>query len=254
MKNPRVYGEPPYHVAVLHGGPGALGEMSPVALELAQHRGVLEPFQTAGSLEGLLEELRLILGKSASAPVALVGYSWGAWLGLLLAARHPELVGKLILVSSGPLDPHYAPQVLQNRLKRLSAGERKEAKALQKDLRAPDHFTRFGELMAKADFYDPLPLETEGMELRPDLYQRIWDEAGALRKSGRLLQQAQRLQCPVVAIHGDHDPHPAEGVEKPLSRILADFRFILLEKCGHKPWMEKQARALFFNVLTEETR
>lgn len=32
MNNIRVYGEPPYSVAVLHGGPGAPGEMAPVAL------------------------------------------------------------------------------------------------------------------------------------------------------------------------------------------------------------------------------
>ena len=56
----------------------------------------------------------------------------------------------------------------------------------------------------------------------------------------------------MVAIHGDYDSHPAEGVEKPLSAILNDFRFIILGNCGHKPWIERQARDRFFAILEEE--
>ena len=61
----------------------------------------------------------------------------------------------------------------------------------------------------------------------------------------------KRIQCPVVAIHGDHDPHPAEGVREPLHRVLKSFRFILLEDCGHKPWIEKRAKDKFFSILRE---
>ena len=47
MKNPRLYGSAPFNIAVIHGGPGAPGEMAPVARELSSLRGVLEPLQTA---------------------------------------------------------------------------------------------------------------------------------------------------------------------------------------------------------------
>jgi pimeloyl-ACP methyl ester carboxylesterase len=56
----------------------------------------------------------------------------------------------------------------------------------------------------------------------------------------------------VVAIHGDYDPHPAEGVRKPLTEVLEDFRFILLKKCGHTPWREQEARDDFFRILKRE--
>ncbi|HLC23076.1 MAG TPA: hypothetical protein VJL08_01335 [Dehalococcoidia bacterium] len=52
MKNLRKYGDKPYGVAIIHGGPGAPGEMAPVALELSAVTGILEPLQTATSLEG----------------------------------------------------------------------------------------------------------------------------------------------------------------------------------------------------------
>jgi hypothetical protein len=41
-------------------------------------------------------------------------------------------------------------------------------------------------------------------------------------------------------------------VRKPLLETLKDFRFILLGKCGHKPWIEKQARDEFFKILYGE--
>ncbi|MGB8951147.1 MAG: alpha/beta hydrolase [Candidatus Aminicenantales bacterium] len=61
-----------------------------------------------------------------------------------------------------------------------------------------------------------------------------------------------QIQCPVVAIHGDFDSHPAEGVEKPLSAVLKSFRLIRLKNCGHMPWIERQAKDQFYKILKEE--
>lgn len=72
------------------------------------------------------------------------------------------------------------------------------------------------------------------------------------RRSGALLGLAQQILCPVVALHGDCDPHPAEGVEKPLSNVLREFRFILLKHCGHTPWIERQACEEFYAALIAE--
>jgi pimeloyl-ACP methyl ester carboxylesterase len=226
--------------------------MAPVAQELSGKRGVLEPLQTKDSVEGQIEELKLALEEMASIPAVLVGYSWGAWLGFLLAARQPQLVKKLILVSSGPFDEKYAPRILKTRLQRLSKKERDDVEFLMARPEDPLAFGLLGELLAKTDFYDPLPMRPEGLELRPEIFKNVWKEASELRRSGKLLETAKSIQCPVVAIHGDHDPHPAEGVQKPLAGVLKNFSFILLEKCGHTPWMEKQARAEFFQVLIRE--
>ncbi|MGA3094252.1 MAG: alpha/beta hydrolase, partial [Dehalococcoidales bacterium] len=39
MMNLRKHGNAPFGVAVIHGGPGAPGEMAPVAKEMAKTRG-----------------------------------------------------------------------------------------------------------------------------------------------------------------------------------------------------------------------
>ena len=77
-------------------------------------------------------------------------------------------------------------------------------------------------------------------------------QAQEMRRTGRLLAEASRVVCPVLAIHGDYDPHPAAGVQQPLSEVLERFRLILLQNCGHKPWMERKATKSFYRVLAEE--
>jgi len=263
MNNLRKYGQPPYHVAVVHGGPGAGGEMAPVARRLAGEMGILEPIQTEITLGGQIEELKTVLEQNSDDPAVLIGYSWGAWLSFLTAAKHPTLVKKLILVASGPFEAHYAEKIMPTRLSRLTEQEQAEAKSLLTELEQsagqPDDKTlaRFGALLSQADTFELTSDDSEPADTvacRAEIYQNVWPEAAELRRTGKLLQYAQRIRCPVVAIHGDYDPHPAEGVEIPLSKILNDFRFIVLKNCGHKPWVERQAKEAFYQVLKTELR
>jgi pimeloyl-ACP methyl ester carboxylesterase len=260
MQNPRTYGKAPFRVAVLHGGPGAPGAMAPVARELSREWGVLEPLQTAVSLEGQVQELRAALEAHAGLPAALVGSSWGAMLGFILAARCPALVRKLILVGSGVYEEKYAAGIQATRLARLDETARREVLALLAalgDPAAPDIsalLARLGALYTRADAYDPLTLDTEVLDHQYDLHRSVWADAVRLRAGGGLLELGRHIRCPVVALHGDYDPHPAEGVRAPLAPVVRDFRFILLERCGHLPWIERQARDTFFAVLRAELR
>ena len=256
MNNLRKYGQKPFDIAVIHGGPGAPGEMAPVARELSKNMGVLEPLQTANSVDGQVVELNNVLEKHGNLPLILIGFSWGAWLSYILAALYPLLVKKLILVGSGPFEEKYTAKIMGTRLNHLNADEKKEALSLLSELNANNlhgnGFAGFGELMDKADSYDPLPHDSEVLPCSPDIYQRVWGEANKMRSTGELLRLGERIECPVVAIHGEYDPHPAEGVKEPLSRVLKDFRFILLERCGHHPWLERQARQNFYDTLRSE--
>jgi pimeloyl-ACP methyl ester carboxylesterase len=260
-KNYRTYGSAPYTVAVVHGGPGAAGEMAPVAQELARDRGILEPLQTATTLEGQVNELRATLESYARLAAVLIGFSWGAWLSYIVAARYPALVRKLLLVSSGPFDERYVAQLQETRLKRLDEKELSEWRTITQALSDPATknkdalLGRLGILASMTDTYDPIMTESEvshTISTQGDLFQHVWASAAELRRSGKLLELGKRIQCPVVAFHGDYDPHPAEGVQKPLSALLKDFRFVLIKNCGHTPWLERQARDGFFEALRRE--
>ncbi|MFH1143781.1 MAG: alpha/beta hydrolase [Candidatus Eisenbacteria bacterium] len=258
----RTHGTAPYRVAVIHGGPGAAGEMAPVARRLASLTGILEPLQTAGTVDGQVHELRALLENGGALPVTLIGFSWGAWLGFILAARHPHAVGRLVLVGAGPFEQQYVPLLAQTRAARLSEGERAEYDDILRRLGGSPGgdsdvlSTRLGALTSRTDSYDPLPLppDPDPIEVRGELFRTVWEEAAAMRSSGELLALGRHIRCPVTAIHGDHDPHPAEGVRRPLAAVLDRFRFILLEKCGHKPWIERQAGDAFYRALEEELK
>ena len=258
MTNLRKYGTHPFNVAAIHGGPGAPGEMAPVARELSGDRGVLEPLQTANTLEGQVLELKDVLEANAASPLTLIGFSWGAMLSFIFTARHPSLVKKLIMVGSAVFEEKYAGTIMNTRLDRLGEEERAEALSLIKKLENPaiadknTTLTRFGELITSADSYAPLPGDSDVMECQYEINRSVWNDARELRNSGRLLEMGKNILCPVLAIHGDYDPHPVEGVEGPLSRMLKDFRFILLEKCGHRPWLERYARDRFYDILKNE--
>ena len=259
----RKYGSDPFRIVVIHGGPGAVGSVAPIARTLGQTRGVLEPLQRASTLDGQIEELRLVVEHNATLPVIFIGHSWGAWLSALVTATYPDLVRKLILVGSGPFEEQYVPKIAENRFKRLSPPEQAEYLQLVELLdrsAVPGSvvsLSHLGELSDKADSYDPIEIpndttDLDGIANPAEMYQGVWPTAAELRATGELLRRVATITCPVVALHGDCDPHPAEGIQKPLAATVQDFRMIILEQCGHTPWCERHARERFYQILEQE--
>ena len=232
--------------------------MAPVARELASVTGVLEPLQTVASLDGQVAELHDVLEEHGNLPVTLVGWSWGAWLSYIFTARYPSFARKLILIASGPYEEKYAEDIMPTRLNRMTEKQRAEVFRLSEILNNTliedknAAFARLGEMITIADTYESLPYRSEVLECRYDIYDSVWQEANELRDGGKLLEFGREIRCSVIAIHGDYDPRPAEGVREPLSRVLKNFKFILLEKCGHEPWIEKSARDKFYKILKNE--
>jgi pimeloyl-ACP methyl ester carboxylesterase len=109
----------------------------------------------------------------------------------------------------------------------LSRDERQEFIYLADMLnRHPDvgqanaHLGRLGELAGKTDTYDPIPLDFDLPTPRisdkaGEIYAGVWPEAAAMRRSGELLPIVTRIECPVIAIHGEYDPTPVEAVAVP---------------------------------------
>ncbi len=258
MNNYRLWGKPPYKVAVVHGGPGGPGQVAPVARELASSTGVIEPLQTKDSLDGQVEELASVVKTYAVLPVMLVGWSHGATLSFIVAAKYPEIVKKLVMIGAPSFEEKYRENLYAQRLLRLKEQEREEVFKLEKSIWESSGkeqqrlLKRLFSLYARAETYAPLPHKDEVLEYQLNINIVVGSEVRRITAGGALLDLAEKIKCPVTAIHGDYDLHLAEGVRIPLSKTLKDFKFILLEKCGHAPWLEKFARDEFFRVLCSE--
>ena len=255
---PHRFGRRPYRSVVVHGGPGAPGSLAPVARVLGRSVGVLEPWQTARSVDGQVEELARVVRRWATPPVTVIGHSWGAWLSILLTVRHPTLVGRLVLVGAAPFRARDADAVRDRRRKRLSPNERSEYETLGRRLSDPharvsaSAMRRLGTLTERVDSFAPVSHRRVGPPPDPALFRKVWREAEELRRRGDLLRALRHLRVPVLVLHGRYDPHPVRGVVKPLRDAGADLRVVVLERCGHEPWWERYARNRFFDRLRRE--
>jgi pimeloyl-ACP methyl ester carboxylesterase len=259
--NLRKYGKSPYRVAVLHGGPGAAGYMAPLARELSDSAGILEPLQTRDSLEGQIDELRDQLIQHSDPPVVLIGSSWGAVLALFQAARNRELVSKLILVGSAVFDKKSSASIEGRRQARLSDARRRQFEDVEKKLEEAGESEKgrlmdeWGGILFEADVYDAVTNDLEVLETRYDIFTNVWPDFVVLRdRPGFLKSEFSRIDLPTMVIHGEYDPHPIEGIRPFLKECIPDIRFEILPRCGHYPWIEKHARDKFFAIVRDEIR
>jgi pimeloyl-ACP methyl ester carboxylesterase len=246
----RLHGKPPYKTVLVHGGPGGAGELEILSKDLSVNRGILEPFQRSSTVKGQIDELIEMIESICRPPVSIVGFSWGAWLSWLAVSEREELFSRLILLSSPPFDGRYSISIMKTRMSRLTADERREVMALNTFQQDASSFRRFADMMTRADTYDGIEdLEQPRMELDRDINECVWKEAVSMRRSGELLRSWKDIRIPTFVIHGREDPHPFEGVVEPHSKIGRNFELHILDRCGHRPWIEKHARSGFMKLM-----
>ncbi len=254
----RKYGENMPQMVLIHGGPGACGELSPLAQTLSEKVSVLEPLLTPPSLTQQLIELEHLIRTYCKNPIILLGHSAGALLSYIFTAQNPVLIKKLILVGSGCFEEPCAKDIMKTRLARLDLHDKKEVLSLIKILENPTiqnkniYFKKLGDLIEKADSFDTISTEKSSMTYSFKTYEIVWNEFVEIRRTGALLSYGKNIHCPVIAIHGEYDPHPSEKIRKSLLTVLTDFHFILLKKCGHRPWLEKSSAKTFLQIIYQE--
>lgn len=241
---------------MIHGGPGDIGGMQPVAKRLGEICGVMEPIQSQYSIIALVMELRRQLGLYVKEPITLIGHSWGAWLSLLAASCYPFLVRKVVLVGCPPLEENYGGHIHERRMKRLSGEEQERFVWYMSHMSAisQEGWEDLRQLMIKADHYAQKPDAQSYAGMDGVMYERVWQEAIKMRRSGDLMRYIQSVSCPIHIIHGDYDPHPLEGIINPLDRLCIPYRMHILQKCGHAPFDEQFAEERFYQILEQILR
>lgn len=250
----RLYGTEPYNIVLVHGGPGAIGSLKGFANELniRTGKGIVEAIQSRYSITELIEELYCQIKENCLEKATLIGHSWGAWLVALFAEKHPESVKEIVLIGCPPLEDKYVSEIGSRRFENLSGEDIVLYKRLIKNQVTDEDMEKIPVMFEKSDNYC---LEDKELyradKTDSEMYNLIWSEAVKLRTDGRLLELFKKMNSKIYLIQGEYDPHSVEGVRIPLQENNVPCETIVLEKCGHSPFMEKYAKDMFYNILDE---
>lgn len=112
-------GEP---VLMLHGGLGSIGMLEPVLTAVAEKRQVIAvdlqghgrtPLGTRKlSLYAMGDDMAALITKLGFKQADVMGYSMGGGVAFRFAVQHPELVRRLVLVSTGFAQDGFYPEML----------------------------------------------------------------------------------------------------------------------------------------------
>ena len=214
-------------VVVLHGWGGRIESMGPVVDCLLTRFRVLAidlpgfgesplPHAVWGTPE-YAQHVRDLLLHAGVGKAHFIGHSFGAKTSLYLAAKHPGVVDKLVLVASSGL--RKAPSFGVSAKRLASRGARVAAR-----------------------------LGPPGKRLRSVLYRRIassdYQEAGALRPilvkvvNEDLSSLLSSVAASTLLVWGTEDDAVPVDHARVMERLIPDAGLVLLEDVGHFPHLE----------------
>lgn len=249
-------GEP---VIVLTGGPGAgYDQLQTVALHVAKtHRAILLEQRGTGRSKPVPSDSSTINIRTAFADISrlqdhlkvteahLLGHSWGSMLAMNYAAKFPNRVKSLILLSSGPvkLDPSVFEVYGANREARLSPDEKKrrdEVFAKVREKRAsPEEQKEFSKwellpVLFDRNTADSLTAIINKSELNPKTGSFL---LGSLSRSKvDVASELSKFKKPVHIICGRQDPGAFLSYEMKIFMPSANLYWI--NRSGHFPMFE----------------
>lgn len=246
----------PSKLLVLHGGPGADHRyLLPQMLRLGEKHDLLFYDQRGGgrskadaripiTWQTHVEDLGAMVEEFGVDPLSVVGYSWGAMLGLLYTIEqrvNPELraPARLALISPAPLTKEYRRQFDAEFARRQQSPEiqsmRDELAASGLRERDPEAYRqRAFELGVAGYFADP----RKATDLTPfrvvgRIQQSVWESLGDFD----LISDLKGIKIPSIVISGRDDPIPLASSSEAANALGTNL--VVLDECGHVPYVER---------------
>jgi pimeloyl-ACP methyl ester carboxylesterase len=253
----RTYGNSGPEIILLHGGPGAPGEIAPIGRELADSFRLVEPFQRSSgakplTVAGHVADLHdLVTARGTDRKPILIGFSWGAMLALAYAEDHPGSAGPLILVGCGTFDERSRDQLKRTLAVRM-APEIHDAQH-RASLLPREHERLRTSTAACLPLYAYAPvtdnLELEHVDARG--HEESWSDMLRLQADGTYPAAFASIKAPALMLHGDFDLHAGPLIHASLQPYMPQLTYRELARCGHYPWIEKYAAAQFYASIRE---
>jgi pimeloyl-ACP methyl ester carboxylesterase len=165
-----------------------------------------------------------LLNRLAVQRCDVVGHSNGGRIAIVLAALHPERVGKVVLVdSAGVREPQSRQQRMRVRTYKLL--RRIERGPLPSPIRAWAH--------ARAERRGSTDYRAASGTLRATLVRLVNEDLTPL---------LPRITSPVLIIWGEHDTETPLRDARLMERLIPDAGLVVFEGAGHFAYLEQPAR------------
>jgi proline iminopeptidase len=262
----RIAGEAPAErapVLFLHGGPGhnsySFARLMGPHLEKDRRMVYLDqrgcgrserPWDTRYSLEVLVSDVEALRQQLGVERWVLLSHSFGGTLALEYAARYPERVAGLVVVS-GFSDAQSTFATWKRELERLhpermttpasASGDTSDYAQVMRALRGMDAQRFFHQLQFRSSMYQQM--------------QEAVDVESGLRNTGELsrtlfatellnyrFSAAARVTAPVLVIGGRYDRSVGVESMQALAKTLPHATFLEYEQSAHYPYLEESER------------
>lgn len=171
----------------------------------------------------------LQLDPSDSRPLNVLGASMGGMIAQLVAAEHPKLVSKLVLLFTSTnraflLPPK--PRQLSTLIKKPASNEEKAI---------INHGIWFVKTIGSPGFIDEKMLEKKSKRH----FQRSYHPRGSVQQlsailaTGNISDYSQKIQAPTLVMHGSKDGLIPPQHGKSVAKTIPNARFKLVEGMGH---------------------
>jgi proline iminopeptidase len=240
-------------LVVLNGGPGfdhaylhvssawdALARSRPVLFYDQRGNGRSAPLKPGQSctLADQIADLDALLDHVGYARVHLLGHSWGGYLAMAYAARHPARVARLVIVDSAA--PKWDDTVFLFKDIFPEGTERQQAAAFAEalgDKAAVE--TGIREYLSML-FYAPEKREAflaqaSAFVYKPEINQTLNTDLHRFDLGPEL----PKFRFPTLVVTGRYDINVAPSVAYKIHRAIPGSRFLVFEKSGHLPFFEE---------------
>ena len=243
-----ICGEGPRRLLFLHGWGGGVDSFRPLVRDLSPEYSILVPeFPGHGqsseppepwSVTEYMEATAELVEKTGFAPCGVVAHSFGCRVAILLAARRPELVGRMLLTGAAGLRPEGTAKKsarartygLLKKLVTLPVVPKRAQEDLRERL-----IQRFG----SADYKVLTPSmratfnRVIAQDLRPEL---------------------GKIRTPVFLFWGEDDTETPLWMGKVMEQEIPDAALAAAPGCGHFAYLERyeQFRGIAQALFSEE--